>query len=119
MFDFNVGKREVIYDDGNNNRIIKQDDLIIVLCDHNIYLPVSSVYAILNDLSVPYVNDNIDVGLGYGSIKNRFNEINHEVTDFLGEELFFNDDDVQKVVNSSYNMIKVMELSNNGINIHI
>ena len=123
MFDFYVGTVETVLEYGTS-KILKQDDLVFIFSNNQIYFPKTSVPVILNHLNEFYVSEWIEVGLRLGSIKNRLKEINPEFRTFLFEHLgdnviLFNPEDVERVINGCENWITFSEKLNKGITIQV
>ena len=123
MFDFNVGSVEIILEIGDN-KIMKQDNLTIILSNNQLYFPKKSLHIILNHLNKDYVSEWIETGLRLGTIKNRLDEINLVFKTLLLQHLgnnliLFNPEDVERVINGCENWIMFSEKRNNGINIHV
>lgn len=122
MMDFNVGEREIILGLGNH-KIVKQDDLIMIYSNDQMYFLKSSIYNILNHLTKEYIDSWIDKALELKTIKNRLDEINEPFKTLLlkryGGGLFlFNPDDVVCVSNGCENWLNVMEKLNGSIQVN-
>lgn len=122
MMDFNVGELETVFDLGIH-KILKKEDMKMIYSNDQIYFLKSSIYKILNEFTVAYIDHFIEKGIEFHLIKNRLNEIDEPFKSFLkerfGENLFlYNVDDVVHVVNGTDNFLKVIECLNNGINVN-